>query len=653
MRVILSALICLYATASVLDAQGPGGINAAKGDAVLLLRKVEFPVFRREKKDREEVIAIQLDEEVKALRKNYLEYSIPVGPMYGELLLGRLHEGSVGYKINPNLPKHVKKDTFEFKVKQVGADDKVVKVLGSKVVTLNIIDRAPDLEFLPKSIDFGKVAMGDEHTKSLIIKNIGSGAFQGRVAAPDGFKLNGENPLDLNIPVGGKKDLEVSFVAGWKAGKNQAVLVFQMPNFLWEVTLNYEVIPPFVVPAVVLLKHNNKDFSRSRVLHITSQSNKKLTGRLEVLKGKVLEVKPKDFRIDTKHGAADVMLHIPKENTGKFSGEVEISARGFSQKVKITADPCPARVVLVDGKNKILPNGDEILFEGDFNEKGKIMKKLTLRNKGGQVANIAVKFPTDRFLLFDGKGSDPLKSGDPFPLGPGESFPIRIELKTDEKYEGDETLIIDYGKIIKINLTGKVEGPPDIKIPGNVRPPAGTLRPPPGQRQGNLGGVSDRDYFYGRDQRDWSLLDTSIPSVEQIRIIEQRSDSCVISWSPQTGGAWDYVIDALVKLKDKKTGLPIHTWVEIMPEHFTITRRKSEIRAEIGGIVPGGEYKIRIITVSPEVGYSKPVEVGIKIKRRPKSFQWFRFWMLPVLGLVLCGIVSLVRRIRHERQLYG
>ena len=39
---------------------------------MLLLRKVEFPVFRREKKDREEVIAIQLDEEVKALRKNVL-----------------------------------------------------------------------------------------------------------------------------------------------------------------------------------------------------------------------------------------------------------------------------------------------------------------------------------------------------------------------------------------------------------------------------------------------------------------------------------------------------------------------------------------------------------------------------------------------------
>ncbi len=555
-----------------------------------------------------------------------LQYSIVEYPKHGKLELLNANTGEVSYRIDPNPNQNASAAQFLFRAKDVKGNFSS----GAKGI-LVIIDRRAVVE-LPKKIDFGKVAMGSHKSRKLLIENKGDAAFKRKVKAPEGFQLNGRDEVELNIRAQGEVTLEVSFVAGEEAGKVQVDFVVQRENSLGKVALSSEVSPPFEVQAKLTLEFDGEDYSRNGELRIINPFNKKFMVKLMLPEG--LESDDKNFEIDGE-STKSVKLNIPSGNTGKFAGEVTISAGEFSEGVKIFAKACPARVVLTGIEN------NEMLFKEDLN-KGNINKQLTLRNEGGVPANISANV-NPPFRLLEGKDAKRLE--------PGKSFVYNIELKTDKFIRVEEELKIDYaGSPILVTLIGEVLRPPGMKIPGVVKPPVGH-----GHSSGAVemvGGVPVRDILHGRTSVE-RLMNDSIPSVQKIRIIEQRSNSLVFSWIVQPGAAWEYIVEALVNLKDDKTGLPIPTWVEIKPEHLTITRSQSEIRAEIVGIVPGGEYTFRIFTVSPEGGCSFPAVLRLAIEHKQESFQWFRFWMLPLLGLVFCGAVSLVRRIRHERQLYG
>ena len=127
----------------------------------------------------------------------------------------------------------------------------------------------------------------------------------------------------------------------------------------------------------------------------------------------------------------------------------------------------------------------------------------------------------------------------------------------------------------------------------------------------------------------------------------------MISWQVPAEENDEYIFEALVTLKDERTGLPVPTWVEMNPEYLTITRSDAEVRAEIEGITPGGEFEFRIFTVNEQGDSSFPARFRLAVKSKEGSFTWFRIWMLPLFCLVLTLLFSLLRRIRHERQLYG
>jgi hypothetical protein len=556
-----------------------------------------------------------------------IEYSIVEHPKHGKLELLNTNTGEVSYRIDPD--PNVREEQFLFRAK-----DSKGNFSASAKCVLVIIDRRAVVE-LPKEINFGKVVMNGHESRKLVIENNGNAVFKRKVKAPEGFQLNGRDEVDLNIPAQGKRIVEVRFVAGEKAGKVEVNLVVQRDKPRGLVVLRSEVSPPFQVQAILNLEFDDEDYSRHGELRVINLFKKKLM--MELLLPDGLKSDHKNYEIDGD-ATMSVKLNIPAHNSGGFEGEVKVGDGRISKTVKILAKACPARVVPVE------PTGiknNEILFEGDLN-KSNIKKQLKLRNEGGVPANISANV-NPPFRLLEGSGAKKLE--------PGVAFTYNIELKTDKIGEFKEELTIDYlGDPIQVTLKGHVLLPPGMKIPGTVKPPVGHAHS--NRAAEKVAGVPLRDILYGRTPVE-RLMDDAIPSVQKIRVIEQRSNSLVLSWNPQPGGAWEYAIDALVNLKDEETGLPIPTWVEIQPEHLTITRSKSEIRAEIVGIVPGGEYTLRIFTVSQEGGYSLPAALRLAIERKQASFQWFRFWMLPLLGLILCGTVSLVRRIRHERQLYG
>ena len=120
--------------------------------------------------------------------------------------------------------------------------------------------------------------------------------------------------------------------------------------------------------------------------------------------------------------------------------------------------------------------------------------------------------------------------------------------------------------------------------------------------------------------------------------------------APEGSNDWEYELDALVKLKDEKTGLPVPTWVKIGPEHLTLTKNGSDIRAEIIGISPGWSFQFSIFTVNPQGESSLPATLGLAIQEKVGFFDSLRIWMVAVVGLFLIFILMGYKKYRAEAQ---
>jgi hypothetical protein len=137
-----------------------------------------------------------------------------------------------------------------------------------------------------------------------------------------------------------------------------------------------------------------------------------------------------------------------------------------------------------------------------------------------------------------------------------------------------------------------------------------------------------------------------VPGVKKIWIIEQRSNSLLIGWRAPAGSDWDYELDALVRLKDETTGLPVPTWVKIGPEHLSLTKRGSDVRAEILGISPGRIFQFSVFTVNQQGESSLPAAVRLAVREKVGFFKRIRIWMVALAGLFLVLIVKAFHKYR-------
>ena len=622
MRMTLSSLICLNMAVGVLESQVPGGIRTPDGVGSLL-------VGFEEKVYRGEANKILLSGALKGARNN-LSFEIFDPPRHGNLTVNP-KTGVAHYQ--PNNEKGVIEDRFRFRVR-----DDQGNFSAAVEVRLKIAERAARLE-LPTVLDFGKVVMKGARTRELIIENQGDAAFKDRVYLPAGFQVDGGDELELNIPAESMKSLMVSFIGKNDPEKGRALFELQEGNPKGRVVLSFEVNPPFRVQERLTLVFDDKSYTRNAELRIENPFEDKIKVRLMLPERLTSD--------DLEHEIAgsstkSVSLSIDADDAAGFAGSVSIIEKRFAKDVEVFAEQCPARVVVVG-----MRQGDGLQFKGILDDKLKglpdgFKRDIELRNEGGRPANVSVSV-NPPFYLVGGSG--------PRQLRPGDSFILPVQLRPEKVGPVAEVLRVDYaGNPLVINLQGEVFLPPGVNVSQEAPPPK--WREKKASNDPGWGGLSLRDLMQGQSQSR-RRIHSAVPPVGKIRIVEQRSDSLVISWQVPAGENEGYVFEALVTLKDERTGFPVPSWVEINPEYLTITRSDAEVRAEIEGIAPGGEFEFRIFTVNEQGDSSLPARFRLAVKSKEGSFTWFRIWMLPLFCLVLTLLFSLLRRIRHERQLYG
>ena len=612
--------MCLHVTVDSIQGQVPSGIRVPDGVGPILVG-FQAKVYRGEKN------LIQLSRGNKSGRAN-LEYSIFEPPTYGALNVDP-STGAANYTMNTPLESGVVEDRFEFRV-----SDGKGRFSAAVEVRLEIVGRVAVME-IPKNLDFGEVVMGGEMDKELTVTNNGDGGFSGNIILSPGFGIGGKGKVSLEILAKEKKTVVVRFLGRDNPGEGRAVLRLEGNGLSRQVNLIYDVKPPFHVQEKITLEFDDKNYSRSARLRIKNPFNESLGINLRLPRG--LNSDDVNFEIPAESTQA-IELVIPSHDADQFDGILTIEANRFSKKVKVVAMESPPRIVVVGN----LDAGEALSFEGVLNEdaevrSGEWIRSIQLRNIGGQAANVSMMTNPPFYIS---------AINNPYFLPPGKSVVIPVELKAQKVGNLEDVLLIDYaGDPLEVRLLGKVVLPEGMSNVVSV--------PPPGWRENKvsnnpgLGGVSYSDLFYGKNKRK---SNPTIPTIKKIRIIEQRSNSLVIGWPAPAGSDWEYELDALVKLKDEKTGLPVPTWVKIGPEHLTLTKNESDIKAEIIGISPGWSFQFSIFTVNSRGESSLPATLGLAVQEKVGFLERVRVWMVAAVGLFLIFIVMGYRKYRAESQ---
>ena len=616
----LGTVICLHVTVAPIQGQVPSGIRVPDGVGPILVG-FQAKVYRGEEN------ILQLSRGNKSGRAN-LEYSIFEPPTYGALNVDP-NTGAANYTINNPLKPGVVEDRFEFRV-----SDGKGRFSAAVEVRLEFVERVAVLE-VQKNLDFGEVVMSGVMDKELTVTNNGDGEFSGHIVLPPSFVIEGKSKVVLAILAKEKKTMVVRFLGRDDPGEGSAFLRLEGDGLSRRVNLTYDVKPPFHVQDKITLEFDDENYSRRARLRIKNPFNESLGINLRLPRG--LNANDVNFEILAESTQA-IELVIPPHDADRFDGILTIEANRFSKKVKVVAAESPPRIVVVGN-----PDAGEVLsFKGVINEKAEIrpgewIRSIQLRNIGGQAANVSMMTNPPFYIS---------AINNPYFLPPGQSVVIPVELRAQKVGKVEDTLLIDYaGDPLQVRLLGNVILPDGMT---NVVP-----TPPPGWRgkkvsnDPGLGGVSYRDLFYGKNKRK---SNPAIPTVKKIRIIEQRSNSLVIGWPSPAGSNWEYELDALVKLRDEKTGLPVPTWVQIGPEHLTLTKNGSDIQAEIVGISPGWSFQFSIFTVNPQGESSLPATLGLAVQEKVGFLERVRVWMVAAVGLFLIFIVIGYRKYRAESQ---
>ena len=607
----LMTAICM--NVAVVNAQVPGGIRVPDGVGPLLIG-FEENVYRGEKN------LIKLSKGNKGERGK-LEYSLFDEPAHGKLDLDP-QTGDATYSTNDPLKAGVVEDHFEFRVR----DDKG-NFSAAVEVRLKIVGRVAVLE-VPETVDFGEVVMGGAMDRELLLENKGDGGFFGEVLLPEGFMIGEKRKVELEIPAQARKALLIRFLGRENFGQGREVLRLKGNSLARRVNLTYEVKPPFQVQDKITLEFDDDSHARSARLRINNPFEAGVIINLRLPRG--LNADETDYEIAAQ-SARFIDLNIPSHDADQFDGTIIIEEKRFRKEVKVVAKASPSRVVVVG-----MPQGKELFFEGllsedpDVRPRG-LMQNIQLSNVGGQSANVSMITNPPFFISV---------KNNPHKLGPGQSLMVRVELRADKVGMVEDLLRIDYaGDPLAVKLRGNVLLPKGITKEDLVPPPE--WREKKVQRDPGLGGVRFSDLAYGKNKRRSS---PAVPAVKAIRIIEQRSSSLLIGWRAPAGSDWDYELDALVRLKDEETGLPVPTWVKIGPEHLTLTKKGSDVRAEILGISPGRIFQFSVFTVNQQGESSPPATIRLAVREKVGFFQGVRIWMVALAGLLLVFIFKAYQR---------
>ena len=351
---------------------------------------------------------------------NSLTYTIAARPRYGTLSPVTQYEGresqGPGYVVyTHDDDDQSTTDSFMFQATASGTG-----LRGRGKVDIVILDTPAQAEITPRTLDFGKVAIGDPPVRrELELANVGGGILQGFLETPAPFVLEGDGSFALRR---GRSTRIAVLFAPERVGPYSSPLqpVLGDPATL---VLRGEALPPFSVEFAETSFAPEPD--RSRTLRATVTNNSQSAREISVRLPPETPADPIAPLTLPPGGTAQIILRIPPEHkTNVPDFPVYFESEDYTQMQNLSAPPVPAELVVVAPPDF-----------GVIAPRRTPKATLVLRNNGGTSA-------TGR--LQNGDVIVSAQGAPAFSIDPGEEYAMELELRLKKDAQPPTEGAIDF-----------------------------------------------------------------------------------------------------------------------------------------------------------------------------------------------------------------
>ena len=274
---------------------------------------------------------------------NSLTYTIAARPRYGTLSPVTQYEGresqGPGYVVyTHNDDDQSMTDTFMFEARASGTG-----LRGRGRVNIVVLDAPARLQVTPRTLDFGKVAIGDPPVRrELELANVGGGVLQGFLETPAPFGLEGDGAFALRR---GRLIRIAVLFAPERVGPYSFPLQ-PVPGDPANIVLSGEALPPFSVEFAETTFAPEPD--RSRTLCATVTNNSQSAREISVRLPPETPADPIAPLTLPPGSTAQIVLRIPPEHkTNVPDFPVYFESADYTQMLNSSAPPVPAELVVV------------------------------------------------------------------------------------------------------------------------------------------------------------------------------------------------------------------------------------------------------------------------------------------------------------------
>ncbi len=523
-------------------------------------------------------------------------------------------------------------------------------------INISIVDLVASLQSESITLDLGEVRYGLEGKSEFILKNSGTGPYQGEVVLPEGgwFLPEGTVRRQLNLAAGASQVIDVRFRPA-KLGQQRSEISFTGQDL--KIGVLAKATCPFLTTAVVFLPYEMGSQVRKSEFSIENPGQDALQISLALTSSEPADPTSLQFPSQVSippRSFATVPVTLVKNVTAAYRATLKLTSIGAEHLLTVGADAAPPDVQL--GIENELVDGGVEFGELAMQNAGNTTRTLTLRNRGGSEAKI-FGIPPRQFLV---QGYTP-----GLLIPPNGEVKLNISIAPGILGNLIEPVSLNYGaRTLNFSLRAKVFAGDASGLsfgsPNQTYSLATDPTPITEQTPENIAKRLSNQHF-GHIIGDFNF-DLSLPTVTELKMDDHTEDSVTISWKPLPGKDWKYTVLSRGMGFLRKPGQAKVSNVELMNTK-TITwesvgKKEVEFRdgravATLTGVNKGYSGRLAIIATNAEgrsTKLSPPVDAYTYI---PPPFNWTKLMVWTTVGLVVAWFYARWRRNRWFNKTYS
>ncbi len=491
----------------------------------------------------------------------------------------------------------------------------------------------------PPAIEFGKVTIGSEEVREVIVKNIGNGSVERQIFLSSPWVLI--EPADGMLRIGprGARVLEIAFRPEL-TGETSYSLSFSRSQEGTTKLIGTGGEPFLIEKDTLELTLDSLTGERKGEIELSNPGTKTVV--LAARASTRLQNSLSESYLVASGKSTLVPVRLASTDTAPFDGTVQFFLEnGYSKSIRVIAPVVPGKIVVT------VPNAisSEVINYGQVEAGRSAERGITLTNEGGVSVPLEMEIP-EPFRLLNAPGSQ---------LAPQASVQISVGVFPGVSRRGlvDETMNVFYSdETVPIRLLANVVTP--SKVPSGSNGAGGVMGsqlarpmrlssagvsssapvPPSPDREKVIPGPSAVIDPIG-SQNQATVVETALRQPEDLSVLSAESHSLVIGWTAPKDSDESFFKVELRKVGGDTSASPDEGRWSVYPA-VKFERIDRLVKASITPLVPESDYEFRVSQVNSEGRTSLPS--AILAARTIKPVNWVVIGLISGLSVVLLGL---------------